>query len=171
MSKKKDEISPTSHAQKRAGRPRSEILDPGLKDRLLQAVRMGNTLKDAAALNGLNQDTFKDIRKRDPEFDAAVAAALVGVTRQYLDVIHDIAVKPYAKPADRLAAAKWMAEKRDPDQYGQRQRLEVEARSPEKMSTEELVAETRELLQRIEAESEGEPSTASTGSGPESPKT
>lgn len=115
-----------------AGRPCELTLDR--QERVIQALRLGNTRKASATAGSVTFPTFLAQIKRDPEFAAAVQAAEDEAERSALQTIRD------AMP-DTWQAAAWWLERRRPQQYGKQERLTLLrdlAKDAEKLSDEEL---------------------------------
>lgn len=86
-----------------------------------QALRIGATLKLAAEYAGISEDTLIGWKKRYPDFSAKCAGACAAGAMKWLAVIDQ------AAPEDWRAAA-WKLERRYPEEYGQRVRVDIEQR-------------------------------------------
>lgn len=101
------------------GRPTK--LTPEVQDRILEAIGAGNTKKDAAAYAGIGYRTLEtwltDPRPLYRQFQQAVAQ------KEAQAVVRNVAI--IAKAAqDTWQAAAWWLERRRPDDWARKERLE-----------------------------------------------
>lgn len=101
------------------GRPTK--LTPAVEERILKAIAAGNTLKDAAAYAGIGYSTLEhwlaDPRPRYRQFRQAVEQ------KQAEAVVRNVAIIEKAAQEQWQAAAWWL-ERRRPDDWGRKERVE-----------------------------------------------
>lgn len=102
-----------------AGRPSK--LTPEVQQRVLQAIAGGNTKKDAAAYAGVGYRTLEawlaDQRPAFQQFQQAVAQKEAEAVVRNVTLIQKAA-------ADTWQAAAWWLERRRPDDWGRKERVE-----------------------------------------------
>ncbi|HYW87230.1 MAG TPA: hypothetical protein VFB50_05645 [Chloroflexota bacterium] len=126
------------------GRPSKRT--PEVERRLLDALRAGNTRPHAARYAGIHEDTIVNWMRRSSAFSAAVEKAEAdAITRHVANI---------AKAANdgQWTASAWWLERRYPNDYGRRDRIEVQVRQEAERLAAEMgldTAEIVELAQRI----------------------
>ena len=98
--------------------PRKIVLDETRKDRLLEALRLGATLRMAAAACGVSEDTLARWRQHHPELQAEIETA---ESIAALDALNTIRL---AAQGGTWQAAAWLLERRYPKEYGRLARTE-----------------------------------------------
>lgn len=100
-----------------AGRPTKRT--PETEKRILDALRIGATRKDASLAAGISQETFCQWMNSFPEFAEAVEKA------ESEDKLRMLAAITKASQEGSWQAAAWRLERKDPDNYGRRERQDV----------------------------------------------
>jgi hypothetical protein len=95
---------------------------PDRERRLLDAVRAGNTLRASAAYAGVNEVTVERWSHRFADFAESLSRAIAE------SEIHLVALVRTASTSDWRAAS-WLLERRFPETWSQRARLEIDIRS------------------------------------------
>lgn len=101
-----------------AGRPTKRT--PETEKRILDALRIGATRKDASLAAGISQDTFANWLAASSDFSDAVEKA------ESEDKLRMLAVITKASQEGNWQAAAWRLERKDPDNFGRRERQKVE---------------------------------------------
>lgn len=101
-----------------AGRPTKRT--PETEKRILDALRVGATRKDASLAAGISQDTFANWLSDSSDFSDAVEKA------ESEDKLRMLAVITKASQEGNWQAAAWRLERKDPDNFGRRERQKVE---------------------------------------------
>jgi hypothetical protein len=123
---------------------------PETEAAILDALRAGNTRTDAALIAGLNPHTLSDWCKRFPQFSAAVEKAEAEARARMVAIVAKAAVHTWT-------AAAWYLERRDPEHFGRRDRLDMTLdarREAERIAAEdgldpsEVLAEAEAILAR-----------------------
>lgn len=105
-----------SKAIKKTG-PQSKYT-PERVDKILKAIAVGATFGHACAYAGIDHDTFNNWRKRYSEFSDAVKEA------EGKSVVGWLAKIEKAASDGNWTAAAWKLERRFPDDYGRREKIE-----------------------------------------------
>lgn len=92
---------------------------PETVDKLLSVLRAGATIKDACAYVGISQETFFQWVNRKPEFSEAVKKA------QSESLIEAVTIIRLAAKNNWTAAA-WLLERKDPANWGRKDKLIIE---------------------------------------------
>ena len=94
-------------------------LTPEVTKRAVEAIKLGSSYKDAAAWAGISQDTFTRWMQNEADFADAIknaeGAGRVGLLAKIEKAINDGAWQ----------AAAWKLERRDPEHYGRKERVEL----------------------------------------------
>src|SRR5260221_313994 len=98
------------------GRPTKFNAD--VQQRICEAVELGATYEDAAEYVGIAYETLRDWSNKNPVFSAALRASVGKATLGWLELIERAAV-------DDWRAAAWKLERRHPQRWGPRERIEV----------------------------------------------
>ncbi|GGA31944.1 hypothetical protein GCM10007416_00600 [Kroppenstedtia guangzhouensis] len=106
---------------------RPEKLTPELQQKVVDAIRMGNYIETAAAFSGISKDTLyrwlkqgrRAKRGKYREFSDAVEKALAE------SEMRDVAVIATAAKENWQAAA-WRLERKFPDRWGRRQKVDAQ---------------------------------------------
>ena len=88
-------------------------------ERILSAIRGGNTIRAACGAGGITPDTFAAWRRADPHLRDDVIAAAAAAEFAAVKVIWD--------EVEDWRAAAWWLERRYPEEYGRADRLRLEA--------------------------------------------
>ena len=99
----------------KAGRPSKHT--PEVVARIVQAIATGNTRRHSCAYGGISEDAFSAWLKTKPDFAAAIKKAEADA------VVRNVAIIEQAARITWQAAAWWL-ERRYPDDYAKRERLE-----------------------------------------------
>jgi hypothetical protein len=99
------------------GRP-SKFTDER-RDRILQALRDGNTRKASALYGGIDRSTLEDWMHRYPAFSAAIEKAEADA-----EVAHVANIATAAKSGNWTASAWWLERRRHED-WGRKDRVEI----------------------------------------------
>ena len=105
-----------------AGRPTKRT--PETEKRILDALRIGATRKDAGLAAGISKETFCQWMNEFPDFSDSVEKA------ESEDKIRMLAVITKASQEGNWQAAAWRLERKDPDNFGRRERRQVEVSGP-----------------------------------------
>lgn len=124
---------------------------PEVETAILNALRVGNTRTDAALAAGISLGTLSTWCARYPEFLADVEKAEADARLRFVGIIATAAKTSWQ-------AAAWFLERRMPQQWGRRERVEVAMdakREAERLaagldgvSVEDLVAEADRIASR-----------------------
>ena len=95
---------------------------PAVVDKIVEALEAGASYKVAAAYAGIHFDTFNEWRERFSEFSDLVKKAEAEAAVGWLEVIDNAAID------GTWQAAAWKLERRYPDEWGRRDRLELDVR-------------------------------------------
>ncbi|MDP3767724.1 MAG: hypothetical protein Q8S13_06890 [Dehalococcoidia bacterium] len=109
-----------------AGRGRPTKLTPEIAARIFQALRAGNNRPAAAHYGGISQETFQTWMRRGRAARAGIHRDfLVGVEKAEADAqIASVAIIQSAARKTWQAAAWWL-ERKFPQEWGRRERMEV----------------------------------------------
>lgn len=133
------------------GRPSK--LTPELQARICEAIRAGNYIETAAAYAGVHKATLYDWLKRG-------ANANAGKFREFSDAVEKALADAEARDVALIAkaatehwqAAAWRLERKFPDKWGRRQRLDVVDAPPPPESLDAALGKlTREQLDQLES--------------------
>lgn len=100
-----------------AGRPTKRTAET--EKRILDALRIGATRKDASLAAGIGTTVFCEWMNKFPEFAEAVEKA------ESEDKLRMLAAITKASQEGSWQAAAWRLERKDPDNYGRRERQDV----------------------------------------------
>jgi transposase len=89
-------------------------------DRICAALTAGNTRRAAAVYGGIGENTFGDWMRRFRDFRDAIEKAEAEAE------VRAVAQIAQAAQSGTWTAAAWWLERRRPDDYGRRERLDVE---------------------------------------------
>ena len=92
---------------------------PEVVDKIVQALKLGAAYEDACNYAGISFETFRTWRARYPAFLEAIKAAEGQATVHWL-----AAIEKAAREGNWQAAA-WKLERRYPDRYGRKERVDV----------------------------------------------
>jgi len=93
---------------------------PEREARLLEALRAGNTRKHACAYASITDDTFANWQRRYSDFSDAVKKAEGDA------IVRNVATIMRAAQDGTWQAAAWWLERRYPDDYARRDRIDLE---------------------------------------------
>jgi transposase len=93
---------------------------PQVQARILDAIALGLTYEQAATSAGVHEESFRKFRLRNAEFVGALKKAEIDGMTARLERIQMAAVRDGAWQADA-----WWLERRYPDQWGKRERVDV----------------------------------------------
>ena len=102
--------------------PRPTHYTPETVKRIMEALAAGASYKMAAAYGGISYETFRTWRAEFPAFSAAIEKAEAEAVVGRLEVIDDAAVD------GNWQAAAWWLERKYPDEWGRKDRLELDIR-------------------------------------------
>lgn len=94
-------------------------LTPARQKAIMRAIEQGATYEHAAAAAGIHYDTLNEWRKANPEFAEALKAAEARGVLACLRRIEE------AAKSGQWQAAAWILERRYPEEYGRRDRVNV----------------------------------------------
>lgn len=114
---------------------RPKILDDAAKQRIIEATRKGLTRAVCAGLAGVSETTLYKYLREDAQFAQEVKTAQRLGEEELVDVIRMHSVKSWQ-------AAAWLLERRYPERFGQRQKVQHEVKQ---MSEEQAKAKFKEL--------------------------
>jgi transposase len=124
------------------GRPSKRT--PEREARLLEALRAGNNRNAACHYAGITPETFSQWQHRFSEFSVAVqkaeADAQVRMVAQIAQSAH----------AGQWTAAAWWLERKFPDEWGRRDRIEITLRQQAEQLAAELGMDVAEVLAEAE---------------------
>jgi hypothetical protein len=101
-------------------KPGRRIADaPGAKAKALEALRLGNTRRSAAAYAGVSHDTFADWKNKDEAFALACRQAEVEG-----EMWHVANIRRVAELEKQWTASAWWLERRNPHEWGKREKIE-----------------------------------------------
>lgn len=95
-------------------------LTPATQKRICEAIRLGATYVHAANAAGISYETFNEWRKTKPQFSEAIQKAEGECVEEQLRVIRQAASER------NWQASAWILERRYPDDYGRRERQQLE---------------------------------------------
>jgi hypothetical protein len=124
--------------------PRRSKLTPDRQQRLLAAVREGNSLRAAAAYAGITEDTLANWRRQNSDFSESLALAEADSERELVGLIRSAAREDW-RAAAHLLACRWPAD------WSQRARLEVDIRTQAQVIAEQLGLDADELVATAQA--------------------
>jgi len=124
---------------------------PEVETAILNALRVGNTRTDSALAAGVSLGTLSEWCRRYPEFLAGVEKAEADARLRFVGIIATASKTSWQ-------AAAWFLERRRPEHWGRREKLEVAVdakREAERLageldgvSAEDLVAEADRIASR-----------------------
>ena len=124
---------------------------PEVETAILNALRVGNTRTDAALAAGVSRGAIAEWCRRYPAFLSAVEKAEAEARLRFVGIIATAA-------RTRWQAAAWFLERRMPEHWGRRERLEVAVdakREAERLageldgvSVEDLIAEADRIARQ-----------------------
>ena len=117
---------------------------PQAVERIVRALLQGATYQLAASYGGIHYDTFNEWRKRYPEFSDAVKSAEAGAAVGWLEQIEQAAA------SGTWQAAAWKLERRYPEDWGRRERVDLNIRRQAEQLAAELGLDPEELLREAE---------------------
>ena len=102
-------------------------LTPDTKEDIVKALRAGNSRRDSALYAGVSETTFYSWMARGREGEALYAEFLEAVEKaEAQSVVRNVAIIQRAAEETWQAAAWWLERKR-PDDWGRRQRMDIGA--------------------------------------------
>ena len=108
--------------------PRVCKLTPELEKRLLDAIRAGNYVETAVAYVGISKETYYKWLRRGAKGEAKFKAFADAVMQcQAESEARDVAIIGSAAVSQWQAAA-WRLERKHPERWGRKDRVEMEAR-------------------------------------------
>ena len=122
---------------------------PEVVARIVEALEQGATYEAAAAHAGVHYDTLNEWRKGFPEFSEALKKAEAEAELHWLEQIESAAA------AGAWQAAAWRLERRYPERWGKRERVDVAMtvrREAERLAAQlgldaaELIAEAERIV-------------------------
>jgi transposase len=117
---------------------------PELERRLLDALRAGNTRRAACAYAGVEQHTFQRWLLRFAHFAQAIEKAEADAA------VRNVAIIQQAARDGTWTAAAWWLERRYPEDYGRRERVDVTIRQQAERIAHELGLDATELIAEAE---------------------
>lgn len=108
-------------------------MTPDVCDAILRAIRLGLHADRAAAASGIKPSTMRAHKQRHPEFASAVKEAEAVAERGFLSRLLQHTDKQWT-------ACAWMLERRWPERWAKRDRVEVST-----------TGEAQQLLQNLQA--------------------
>lgn len=124
------------------GRPSKRT--PEREARIAEALRAGNTRKAACAYGGISQSQFAEWLARFHDFRDTIEKAEADAE------VRAVAQIATAAQAGTWQAAAWWLERRRPDDYGRRDRIEVTVRRQAEKMAADLGLDVEELLAEAE---------------------
>jgi hypothetical protein len=124
------------------GRPTKRT--PELESRLLDAIRAGNTVRAACHYAGIGVQTIADWQRRFRDFRDALEKAEADAE------VRMVAEISQAARNGTWQAAAWWLERRRPDDYGRRERIELTLRQQAQKLAAELGIDAAELIAEAE---------------------
>jgi len=115
---------------------------PALEQRLMGALRAGNTRRAAASFAGVSEDSLQRWERRSAAFADALKKAEADA-----EVRHVANIAKAAQDGTWQASAWWL-ERRRPDDYGRRERVDLDVYIRERAA--ELGLDPQEALQVIQ---------------------
>lgn len=117
-------------------------------ERLLSALRAGNTRRAAAAFAGVSDDTLERWEQRYADFAEAIKKAEASAEVQH------VAIVAQAAQSGVWQASAWWLERRRPADYGRRERVDLNVIRSEAqrlaeqlgLDVDEVVSEARRIL-------------------------
>src|SRR5262249_28454299 len=131
-------------SQARTGLGRPSKFTPEREGRLLDALRAGNTRSAACQYAGISDETFARWLARYVDFVEAVKSAAPPAE------VPMVARIAHAAQDGTWQAAAWWLERRRPDDYGRRDRVDVELKLQLKRLAAELELDPAEMLAEAE---------------------
>ena len=110
---------------------------------LCRLLAGGATRRAASAGAGINSDTFYDWLERDPTFSDAVQKAEADAELMFTSIVA-------AAASDSWQAAAWWLERRRPDDYGRRDRVELDIRQQALQVAQAYGLDPNEVLREAE---------------------
>jgi len=110
----------TDDKPKKVGRPRS-TMTPEAIEAILRSVRLGLHPDRAALAAGVSASTYRNHKRRHPEFATAVKEAMAAAEEGYLSRILMHSEKQWT-------AAAWILERRWPERWRKREEVDVKAK-------------------------------------------
>lgn len=136
----------TQRRKRKPGRP--SVLTTDKRRRILAVLRVGGSLRDAAQEVGCKHDTITNTADREPEFLATLKKAEADGKLRHLRKI---------RKADAWQASAWFLERKYPEEYGRKERTQVELSGPAgapipvhvEPSTDELASLSRKDIKEL----------------------
>ena len=117
---------------------------PDVVGRIVQALELGATYEHAAAYGGVHYDTFHAWRREFSEFSEAIKAAEARAAVGWLDKIERAASE------GNWQAAAWKLERRYPEAWGRREKVELSTRRAAERIAAEQGLDPDELIRQAE---------------------
>jgi hypothetical protein len=130
---------------RRGGRP--SLWTPALESAILDTLKTGCSLRDAAEVNGISYETLKARQRTGDKFSALLARARLQFKLRSLGAISAAIDK------GNISAAEWWLERVYPDEYGRRQNLSLGGGVEEPVRV--AVDVDKEIADRLRATPEG----------------
>tara|TARA_Y100000114_G_scaffold147662_1_gene159714 strand:+ start:1651 stop:2037 length:387 start_codon:yes stop_codon:yes gene_type:complete len=100
-------------------------LTPDTKEDVVKALRAGNSRRDSALYAGISEQTFYSWMKRGRDGEPLYAEFLEAVEKaEAQSVVRNVAIIQRAAE-DTWQAAAWWLERKRPDDWGRRQRMDI----------------------------------------------
>jgi transposase len=112
--------------------------------KIVQAIEQGASFEVAAAYASISYQTFNVWRKQFPEFSESIKGAEAQAEVTWLERIEAAAAN------GTWQAAAWKLERRYPDRWGRKERLELSTRREAERLAEELGLNADELIRVAE---------------------
>lgn len=143
------------------GRPSK--LTPERRKRIMDAIRAGSPKMHAAAAAGVSRETLRTWERRgeQPDAPAEYRAFLADLREAEAAGIVAMAATVTAAARSDWRAAAWLLERRAPDEYGRRDRIEHSGRVDSEQTVRvdpgdpEVQAKARELAELLAAKGRG----------------
>lgn len=150
-------------------------------DKILEAMRLGNTFAASCRQAGVSPDVAHDWRyrgRKDPEkfpeyaaWNEAIEQVKAEVQAEMVDVVRNTAL---SGAPNTWQAAAWYLERTDPEHWSRRDKVEIKNEGGPLVQVNQVIlgdenarAASRELLNRLAAGSPTEPLGLGAGSEPE----
>jgi hypothetical protein len=123
------------------GRPTKRT--PEREQRLLEAIRAGNTLRASSAYAGVSEDTLAIWRQRYSDFSESLTRAIAESEVVLVAIVRKAASEDWK-------AASWLLERRFHESWGKRERYDVEIRRQAEHLGAELGLDPEALIAEAE---------------------
>lgn len=125
---------------------RARAITPEVAKHICEALAKGNHVQTACDLVGIHKDTHYEEMKRNTDYSDAIKKAVAEGEAKTLGVIADATPKFWQ-------AAAWMLERRFPDRWGRKDKVEMVDAEPEiRKRAEELGLDPDEAVAKYQDE-------------------